>query len=79
MHKPKVLPFILFIVLFVPVAIYAFSAGIFWIGAAAFILALLISVSIKIADHWERAVVLRLGKFKGLNGPGAFIIIPFID
>jgi len=79
MHKPKVLPFILFIVLFVPVAIYAFSAGIFWIGAAAFILAMLISISIKIADHWERAVVLRLGKFTGLKGPGAFIIIPFID
>ena len=79
MHKPKILPFILFFILFVPAAIYAFTVGIFWIGAVAFTLALLISVSFKIADHWERAVVLRLGKFTGLRGPGAFIILPFFD
>ncbi len=79
MHKPKILPLILFFVLFVPAALYAFSAGIFWIGAAAFVLAMLISISLKIADHWERAIVLRLGKFTGLKGPGAFIIIPFFD
>lgn len=79
MHKPKILPIILFFVLFVPAAFYAFTVGIFWIGAVAFILALLISVSFKIADHWERAIVLRLGKFADLRGPGAFIIVPFID
>lgn len=79
MHKPKILPFILFFVLFVPAALYAFSVGIFWIGAVAFILAMLISISLKIADHWERAIVLRLGKFSDLKGPGPFIIIPLID
>lgn len=79
MHKPKILPLILFFVLFVPSAFYAFTVGIFWIVVVAFILALLISLSIKIADHWERAIVLRLGKFAGLKGPGAFIIIPFFD
>jgi regulator of protease activity HflC (stomatin/prohibitin superfamily) len=35
--------------------------------------------SIKIARQWERAVVLRLGKFVGLKGPGAFFIIPILD
>lgn len=79
MHKPKILPLILFFVLFVPSAFYAFTVGIFWIVVVAFILALLMSLSIKIADHWERAIVLRLGKFAGLKGPGAFIIIPFFD
>jgi len=79
MHKPKILPFILFFVLFVPAALYAFSISNFLIGIIAFALALLISVSFKIADHWERAVVLRLGKFNGLKGPGTFIIIPFFD
>jgi regulator of protease activity HflC (stomatin/prohibitin superfamily) len=34
---------------------------------------------IKIANQWERAVVLRLGKFHGLRGPGPFFIIPIID
>jgi regulator of protease activity HflC (stomatin/prohibitin superfamily) len=35
--------------------------------------------ALKIAAQWEKAVVLRLGKFKGLRGPGLFWIIPGID
>jgi regulator of protease activity HflC (stomatin/prohibitin superfamily) len=33
----------------------------------------------RIASQWERAVILRLGKFVGLRGPGLFWIVPFID
>jgi regulator of protease activity HflC (stomatin/prohibitin superfamily) len=33
----------------------------------------------RIAQQWERAVVLRLGRFVGLRGPGLFWIVPFID
>ena len=33
----------------------------------------------QIAQQWERAVVLRLGKFIGLRGPGLFWIVPFVD
>jgi regulator of protease activity HflC (stomatin/prohibitin superfamily) len=40
---------------------------------------ILIASSIHIADQWEKAVVLRMGKFTGLRGPGPFIIIPIID
>ena len=43
------------------------------------ILALLISSSCKIANQWEKAVVLRMGKFVGLKGPGIFFIIPILD
>lgn len=39
----------------------------------------LLASSIRIADQWERAVVLRMGKFMGLKGPGPFMIIPIID
>lgn len=39
----------------------------------------LLATSIRIADQWKRAVVLRMGKFKGLRGPGPFMIIPIID
>lgn len=35
--------------------------------------------ALKIAQQWEKAVVLRLGKFHGLRGPGLFWIIPIID
>jgi regulator of protease activity HflC (stomatin/prohibitin superfamily) len=33
----------------------------------------------KIAKQWERAIVLRLGKFHGMQGPGLFWIVPYID
>jgi len=33
----------------------------------------------KVAQQWERAVVLRLGRFVGLRGPGLFWIVPFVD
>jgi regulator of protease activity HflC (stomatin/prohibitin superfamily) len=46
---------------------------------AGVLLGLLLAQSPKIARQWERAVVLRLGKFIGLRGPGLFWIIPFVD
>ena len=49
------------------------------ISVAAFVAALIISSAIKIADPWDRAVVLRLGQFKSLRGPGLFLIIPILD
>jgi regulator of protease activity HflC (stomatin/prohibitin superfamily) len=33
----------------------------------------------RVAQQWERAVVLRLGRFVGLRGPGLFWIVPFVD
>jgi regulator of protease activity HflC (stomatin/prohibitin superfamily) len=50
-----------------------------WIGVIAFVIALFVSLSIKVADQWERVVILRLGKFRSLKGPGLFFIIPVID
>jgi regulator of protease activity HflC (stomatin/prohibitin superfamily) len=35
--------------------------------------------ALKVASQWEKAIVLRLGKFKGLKGPGLFWIIPIMD
>ncbi|MGV3587498.1 MAG: slipin family protein [Adhaeribacter sp.] len=35
--------------------------------------------AINIADQWEKAVVLRMGKYQGLKGPGIFFTIPIID
>ena len=43
------------------------------------VITLLITSSIHIADQWEKAVVLRMGKYKGLKGPGIFFTIPIID
>src|SRR6185369_13070414 len=46
---------------------------------AGLILGLLLFQAPKVARQWERAVVLRLGKYVGLRGPGLFWIIPFVD
>jgi regulator of protease activity HflC (stomatin/prohibitin superfamily) len=49
------------------------------IAAVALLLAVTISSAIKIANRWDKAVVLRLGHFQSLKGPGLFFIVPIID
>jgi regulator of protease activity HflC (stomatin/prohibitin superfamily) len=59
------------------------------IGAAGWLVALVIALgsltalyflaALKIANQWEKAIVLRFGKFRGLKGPGMFWIIPIVD
>jgi regulator of protease activity HflC (stomatin/prohibitin superfamily) len=41
--------------------------------------AIIASSAIKVANQWERVVVLRLGHYRALKGPGLFFIIPVID
>jgi regulator of protease activity HflC (stomatin/prohibitin superfamily) len=49
------------------------------IGGVGFVIGVLASLSIKVADQWEKVVILRLGKFHSLKGPGLFFLIPVID
>ena len=48
-------------------------------GAVFFILAALTLFSLKMANNWERFVILRAGKLSSVKGPGLFLIIPVID
>ena len=50
-----------------------------WVETIFLIGAILLGGAIKIASQWERAVVLRLGRFQALRGPGMFFIIPIVD
>ena len=50
-----------------------------WLIVATLLVASAVAVAIKVADQWSRAVVLRLGRFRALRGPGLFLIIPIID
>ena len=43
------------------------------------VLGLFGALSPRVARQWERMVVLRLGRFVGLKGPGLFWIVPFVD
>ena len=49
------------------------------VAIVAFLLAAIVSRSVKIAAPWDRAVVLRLGRFRALRGPGLFLMIPIVD
>jgi regulator of protease activity HflC (stomatin/prohibitin superfamily) len=49
------------------------------LGVLAVAVAYVLSSSVKVADQWEKAVILRLGKFRSLEGPGLFFIIPVVD
>ena len=43
------------------------------------LIGLYIMFALKVASQWEKVIVLRLGKFKGLRGPGIFWIVPIVD
>ena len=49
------------------------------VGAVVFLAALLFVFSVHKADEWERAVVLRFGKFRKVRGPGLFFLAPLAD
>jgi regulator of protease activity HflC (stomatin/prohibitin superfamily) len=48
-------------------------------GMAGVAVGVLLAASIKYTDQWERAVLLRLGRYRGLRGPGYFTVIPIVD
>jgi len=47
--------------------------------AALFVILVIASAAIKIAQEYERGVIFRLGKYTGVKGPGLYVIIPFIE
>ncbi len=68
-----------FIILMIAAVI---AGGVFqarWAAVSLILFALLALFSIKVANQWEKAMVLRFGKFQGLRGPGLFFVIPIVD
>lgn len=57
------------------VAPAAIAVAVFALGLAGFT----VLFALKVADQWEKAVVLRFGRFAGLRGPGLFWIVPVVD
>jgi regulator of protease activity HflC (stomatin/prohibitin superfamily) len=56
-----------------------FLAGDWHWGLPLYAVALYVLLAFKVAQHWERAVLLRLGKFRRVVGPGRFWVIPLVD
>jgi regulator of protease activity HflC (stomatin/prohibitin superfamily) len=49
------------------------------IGAAIVLLGIILALTLRTAAEWERAVVLRLGRFAGIRGPGLYFLIPAFE
>jgi len=49
------------------------------VGIAFVVAAVLVALSLKVANTWQKFVVLRAGKLEGVKGPGLFWIVPIID
>jgi regulator of protease activity HflC (stomatin/prohibitin superfamily) len=49
------------------------------IAVIAVVVLVIIARSVRIASEWQRAVVLRLGRFSHVAGPGIYLVFPFID
>ena len=86
MGKTNALAVLLFCVILaigVGFAYSAFAGSAYGEGVAilavALVVALIVAYAIRVADQWERAVILRLGRFRSLEGPGLFFIIPVLE
>jgi regulator of protease activity HflC (stomatin/prohibitin superfamily) len=55
------------------------NSGLYVVTGILVIIAFLLPRTLMMANQWERAIVLRLGKLNGVRGPGLFAIVPFID
>jgi regulator of protease activity HflC (stomatin/prohibitin superfamily) len=55
------------------------SAWSWFVLGLSLLLALLALTALKVAPQWEKVVLLRMGKYRGLRGPGMFWILPVID
>ncbi|HEY5380062.1 MAG TPA: slipin family protein [Pseudolabrys sp.] len=66
-------------VIFAGIGALLFTAHLPLPAFAFFVIAVLIFFSLKMANNWERFVILRAGKLSSVKGPGLFIIIPIFD
>src|ERR1700733_12128640 len=69
---------------FLVAAIGLVGVGLGWVigpvfGAPVIVAAVLLGLSLKMANTWQKFVILRAGKLQGVKGPGLFMIIPVID
>jgi hypothetical protein len=55
------------------------QVGFHWYVVLPLLLGLYFAFSLKVAAQWQKAALLRLGKYRGLRGPGLFHVIPLID
>ncbi len=76
MSGPSILAFALVLLAGVAATI---TTGSPWPAVVGVVAGVTLMFSLKVANQWERAVVLRFGNFQGLKGPGLFVVVPIVD
>jgi regulator of protease activity HflC (stomatin/prohibitin superfamily) len=74
--------FLIVMTLTAGVAALAASVNPIWgigVAIAGLLFSILLAASIKVANQWERGIVLRLGEFQSIRGPGLFFVVPVVD
>jgi regulator of protease activity HflC (stomatin/prohibitin superfamily) len=86
MRTQSAIPPLVFLVIFAVSLIIAYGVrsapdygASITIGIVGLIVAGVVASSVQVANQWQRAIVLRLGRFTAMKGPGIFFIIPIID
>jgi len=85
MKSASAIPSLIFFIIFIAGLAVADTqvetsiSGAVGIAAVSFILASLAGLATKVPNQWERLIVLRLGKFLAMKGPGLCFIIPIVD
>lgn len=67
------------VVVLAGLGVLAIHAGAIVPGAVLIALGVVVLTALKMAQQWERAVVLRAGRFLAIKGPGLFVIVPILD
>src|SRR5262245_28656464 len=60
-------------------ALFLAGVALLLVAAAGIATWVFLAASIKYTDQWEKAVLMRLGRYRGLRGPGYFAVIPILD
>jgi regulator of protease activity HflC (stomatin/prohibitin superfamily) len=79
--RPNVVTFLIILISigFSAVMLLGSSGHLWWLSIITVVSGLILCASPQFANQWEQAVVLRLGRFVGLRGPGLFWVLPGFD
>jgi regulator of protease activity HflC (stomatin/prohibitin superfamily) len=78
-------PAVLFAIIWVAIALYEANVLRYsptlqlWVVGGCVLMALITVFAVQMAQQWEKAIVLRLGKLHAIRGPGLFLIVPVMD
>ncbi len=73
---PSILAFVLALLAGIGATVATLSP---WPAVVGIVVGVYLMFSLKVANQWERAVVLRFGRFQGLKGPGLFALVPIVE